>query len=175
MPAKTLKRSSLERYHAKRDFSQTEEPKGAAVRKAEAGELKYLIQKHDATRLHYDFRLELDGTLKSWAVTKGPSLDPADKRLAVHVEDHPLEYGSFEGTIPEGQYGGGTVKRPGQPAELATAKLVAQINFTEWTGGNSLRHPSYQGLREDKPAEQVVREKTPPPLEATAFVRGWLT
>jgi bifunctional non-homologous end joining protein LigD len=109
MPAKTTKRSSLERYHAKRDFSQTEEPKGAAVRKARAGELRYLIQKHDATRLHYDFRLELDGTLKSWAVTKGPSLNPADKRLAVHVEDHPLEYGSFEGTIPEGQYGGGTV------------------------------------------------------------------
>ena len=109
MPAKTAKRSSLERYHAKRDFSQTEEPKGAAVRKARAGELRYLIQKHDATRLHYDFRLELDGTLKSWAVTKGPSLNPADKRLAVHVEDHPLEYGSFEGTIPEGQYGGGTV------------------------------------------------------------------
>ena len=109
VPAKTAKRSSLVRYHAKRDFSQTEEPKGAGVRKARAGELKYLIQKHDATRLHYDFRLELDGTLKSWAVTKGPSLNPADKRLAVHVEDHPLEYGSFEGTIPEGQYGGGTV------------------------------------------------------------------
>jgi bifunctional non-homologous end joining protein LigD len=107
VPAKTAKRSSLERYHAKRDFAQTEEPKGAAVRKAGAGELKYLIQKHDATRLHYDFRLELDGTLKSWAVTKGPSLDPADKRLAVHVEDHPLEYGSFEGTIPEGQYAAG--------------------------------------------------------------------
>jgi bifunctional non-homologous end joining protein LigD len=107
--SQTLKRSSIERYHAKRDFSQTEEPKGAAVRKARAGELRYLIQKHGATRLHYDFRLELDGTLKSWAVTKGPSLDPADKRLAVHVEDHPLEYGSFEGTIPEGQYGGGTV------------------------------------------------------------------
>ena len=109
MPAKTARRSSLDRYQAKRDFSQTEEPKGAAVRLARAGELRYLIQKHDATRLHYDFRLELDGTLKSWAVTKGPSLNPADKRLAVHVEDHPLEYGSFEGTIPEGQYGGGTV------------------------------------------------------------------
>jgi bifunctional non-homologous end joining protein LigD len=108
MPPRSAYKSSLDRYHAKRDFKLTQEPKGKIGRES-AGSLRYLIQKHDASRLHYDFRLELDGTLKSWAVTKGPSLNPADKRLAVHVEDHPLDYGSFEGTIPEGQYGGGTV------------------------------------------------------------------
>ncbi|ESQ84123.1 hypothetical protein AEAC466_10275 [Asticcacaulis sp. AC466] len=97
---------NLDRYRQKRDFERTAEPKGEV--KATTGN-RYLIQKHDATRLHYDFRLELDGTLKSWAVTKGPSLDPADKRLAVEVEDHPVSYGDFEGTIPKGQYGGGTV------------------------------------------------------------------
>lgn len=100
---------ALADYHAKRDFTATREPKGGGRRRTKPSTLRFVVQKHDATRLHFDFRLELDGVLKSWAVTRGPSTDPADKRLAVRVEDHPLDYGGFEGTIPKGQYGGGTV------------------------------------------------------------------
>ncbi len=99
----------LDSYKRKRDFTKTAEPAGARPRKQGAKGLKYLIQLHDASRLHFDFRLELDGVLKSWAITRGPSVDPADKRLAVEVEDHPLEYGKFEGVIPKGQYGDGAV------------------------------------------------------------------
>ena len=98
--------AALQTYWKKRDFGKTAEPRGAAGRKKG---FRYVIQKHDATRLHYDLRLELDGVMLSWAVTRGPSLVPGDKRLAIHVEDHPIEYNKFEGIIPDDQYGGGTV------------------------------------------------------------------
>lgn len=99
---------ALTDYRSKRDFKKTAEPRGDnAIKRAPYP--RFVIQKHDATRLHYDLRLEVDGIFKSWAVTRGPSLDPAEKRLAVEVEDHPLDYGDFEGTIPKGEYGGGTV------------------------------------------------------------------
>jgi bifunctional non-homologous end joining protein LigD len=115
-PKKAAKKAAKEvdeqlaRYRSMRDFAMTAEPRGNGDAKRDDDDaLPYVIQKHAATRLHYDFRLGWRGILKSWAVTKGPSYYPGDKRLAVQVEDHPIEYGGFEGTIPKGQYGGGTV------------------------------------------------------------------
>ena len=115
----------LTEYNKKRDFSKTAEPAGKIAEGT--GDL-FIVQKHDATRLHYDFRIEVDGVMKSWAVTKGPSLDPEDKRLAVRTEDHPMSYAEFEGTIPKGEYGGGTVmlwdKGEWAPIEGKSAKDI---------------------------------------------------
>jgi bifunctional non-homologous end joining protein LigD len=139
--------AGLKTYRAKRDFKITSEPRGRVARASKTG-LRFVIQRHAATRLHYDFRLELDGVYKSWAVTKVPSLDPATKRLAVEVEDHPLEYGTFEGTIPEGQYGGGTVqlwdqgtwkpKSDNPRRDLAEGHLKFELNGKRLHGGWAL-------------------------------------
>ncbi len=116
--------SSLKEYEKKRDFEITPEPKpGVPVKSAEHTG-RFFIQRHNATRLHYDFRLEIDGTLKSWAVPKGPTLDPAPKRLAAMVEDHPLDYGDFEGNIPKGEYGGGSVML----WDRGTFELIGDLN-----------------------------------------------
>ena len=140
-PAPARAEAALQRYAAKRDFTRTPEPLAKRARKAKAP--SFVVQKHWASRLHYDFRLELDGVLISWAVPKGPCYDPAEKRMAIHVEDHPVSYGEFEGTIPPRQYGAGTVivwdrgswEPVGDPREgLAAGKLIFQLHGQKLAG-----------------------------------------
>ncbi|WP_158893148.1 MULTISPECIES: DNA ligase D [unclassified Pseudomonas] len=161
--------SSTSEYNRKRNFDITAEPRDedSPRRRKAKGALSFVIQKHDARRLHYDFRLELDGTLKSWAVPKGPSLDPGEKRLAVQVEDHPLAYGSFEGSIPEGQYGAGDVivwdrgewLAEGDAAEAyAAGKLKFELRGEKLRGHWTLVRTRLQG-HGDKPQWLLIKER----------------
>jgi bifunctional non-homologous end joining protein LigD len=175
MPAKTIERpkkkptvpKQLARYQEMRDFGKTAEPSGK-VSTSGLPANAYLIQKHAATRLHYDFRLALDGVLKSWAVTKGPSLDPHERRLAVEVEDHPLDYGTFEGTIPKGQYGGGTVMLwdrgtwtpVGDPQEgLRKGHLKFDLDGERLKGRWVLVRMGGRAAREKKPNWLLIKER----------------
>src|SRR5437899_2048245 len=160
---------SLDTYRAKRNFRRTPEPAGKK-RSAKTTGHSFVVQKHAARQLHYDFRLEQNGVLLSWAVPKGPSLDPADKRLAMHVEDHPVEYGGFEGVIPEGEYGGGTVMvwdrgtwtPEGDPvAGYAKGELKFTLHGEKLKGGWVLvrtRGSKYGGKSGDK-AWLLIKEK----------------
>lgn len=143
---------NLSAYHAKRNFRITPEPRGKSIGPGER--LRFVVQKHDARQLHYDFRLEIDGALKSWAIPKGPSLDPADRRLAVHVEDHPLGYIDFEGDIPERQYGAGRVEvwdigswePQGDPLQgYASGKLKFRLEGEKLRGGWTLVRTRLRG------------------------------
>jgi DNA ligase D-like protein (predicted 3'-phosphoesterase) len=145
---------STKDYESKRDLDRSPEPRGGDGGKGPGGRPRFVIQKHDASTLHYDFRLEIDGVLKSWAVPKGPSTDPGDKRLAVPTEDHPLDYADFEGVIPEDEYGGGTVmiwdrgtfrnitEKDGKKQSLKKAwengHLLVELNGEKISGGYAL-------------------------------------
>src|SRR5436190_11104753 len=161
---------ALEEYRRKRDFRKTPEPTGKSpARKETAAQLSFVIQEHAARRLHYDFRLELDGLLKSWAVPKGPSLDPGEKWLAVQVEDHPLDYGGFEGIIPEGQYGGGTVllwdrgtwvpKDPDPAAAYAKGMLKFELHGEKLHGNWALVRMGGKAARERRQNWLLVKER----------------
>jgi bifunctional non-homologous end joining protein LigD len=156
----------LDEYDRKRDFEATPEPTGKPE-SSETGRL-YVIHKHAATRLHYDLRLEDGGVLMSWAVPKGPSLDTKERRLAVHVEDHPVEYGSFEGVIPEGEYGGGTVmvwdrgtwSPHGDVAEsMAAGKLVFDLDGEKLTGRFGLIHTGARKEGREQNQWLLIKEK----------------
>lgn len=157
----------LEEYKRKRDFTRTSEPPGGRRRKGAAESFEFVVQKHDASQLHYDFRLELDGVLKSWAVPKGPSVKPGVRRLAVETEDHPMEYGGFEGVIPAGQYGGGTVMLwdrgvwvpEGDPAEgYRDGRLRFRLEGEKLYGGWVLTRMKPQA-GEKKPAWLLIKSR----------------
>ena len=161
---------ALDEYRRKRDFWKTPEPAGNSPARAKAATaLAFVIQEHKARRLHFDFRLELDGVLKSWAVPKGPSLDPGEKRLAVEVEDHPLDYGGFEGVIPEGQYGGGTVllwdrgtwvpADPDPAAAHAKGMLKFELRGEKLHGNWALVRMGGKAARERRPNWLLVKER----------------
>lgn len=159
----------LDTYREKRDFTRTSEPEGAHKSSRKGKGHAYLIQKHEARNLHFDFRLEHDGVLKSWAIPRGPSMDPGDKRLAVRTEDHPIEYGSFEGSIPKGQYGGGTVmlwdEGTWEPLEdpdegFKEGKLKFVVHGKRLHGGFALvRLRSDTGRKQGKENWLLIKEK----------------
>ena len=159
----------LDTYREKRDFTKTSEPAGAHKSARKGKGHSYLIQKHEARNLHFDFRLEHEGVLKSWAIPRGPSMDPGDKRLAVRTEDHPMEYGGFEGSIPKGQYGGGTVmlwdEGTWEPIEdpeegLKEGKLKFVVHGQRLQGGFALvRLRSDTGRKQGKENWLLIKEK----------------
>jgi bifunctional non-homologous end joining protein LigD len=160
----------LKRYRAMRDFGITREPRGTSTARLPAAELPFVVQKHAASRLHYDFRLGWNGVLKSWAVAKGPSMNPADKRLAIQVEDHPIEYGGFEGIIPQGQYGGGTVMvwdygtwepqadHADVDAGLNNGSLKFTLHGTKLKGNWALVRMKSKSASDTKPAWLLIKE-----------------
>ena len=159
----------LKEYRRKRKFDVTAEPKGGAVSTRRTKTLAYVIQKHRATALHYDFRLEWGGVMLSWAVPKGPSLDPAVKRMAMQVEDHPIEYNQFEGIIPEGQYGGGTVmiwdqgiwtpESPDVDAALAKGELKLTLEGEKLHGSWVMVRTRPRGGEKARPAWLLIKHR----------------
>src|SRR6185312_3734096 len=170
---------SLEEYKRKRDFTQTPEPAAGALSHSKPRGGFFCVQRHDASHLHYDFRLEIDGTLKSWAVPKGPSLDPAVKHSAAHVEDHPVEYGEFEGNIPKGSYGGGSVMlwdhgtfeligpESGE-AQIARGDLKFELHGEKLAGTWALVHMKGRGSGKNKDNGWLIIKKKDAAAQA-----GW--